>query len=218
MTTVFDAASPRDLDGIRTRPDILSAARALVHSLAASADAELRVAILKRVARRLGDANYPVFIKLLTVVGDSDDRAAKRLLADTLAFAMMRGDVPSGSLTGWGSAGSWAGTASGALPASSFLRVVPRRQFDPIEYLTAWFSQSTDRVRLRPEVYASALAALVKLFDAHPAGARSYQSKLRADAAHQPEGTFAEATRTRLFEIACDWERGADAGAIAARV
>jgi len=217
VSTVFDVAAPRDLDGIRTRPDILSAARALMHSLAACGDVELRVAVLKRVARCLGDANYPVFIKLLTVVGDSDDRMAKRLLADTLAFAMMRGDVPSGSLTGWGSAGSWAASASGALPASSFLRVVPRRQFDPIEYLTAWFSQSTDRVRLRREIYECALTALVKLFDVHPAGARSYQSKLKADAANQPEGTFAEATRMRLFEIASDWERGAEPGAIAAR-
>jgi len=205
---MFPIQHTRDIDGIRTRPDLRAAARALLHSLAACPTEELRVAVLKRVAKRLGDANYPVFVKLLAVVGESDDAPAKRLLAETLVCALTRGDMPTGSLTGWGSAGSWAASTSAALPASSFLRAVPRRQFDPVEYLTTWFGQSTDRVRLRPDLYRSALHALVALFDAHPAGARLYQSKLRADAANQPEGTFAQATRERLMEIARDWAAG----------
>jgi hypothetical protein len=205
VTTLFASAEARDIDGIRGRPDLLASARALIHSLARCPDDDARVAVLKRVAKRLGDANYPVFIKVLTVVGESDDTAAKRLLADTLVSALLRGDLPSGSLTGWGSAGAWADGAAGALPASSFLRSPPRRLFDPIEYLTAWYSQTTDRVRLRPDLYAATLAALMSLFEGSGGGARAYGAKLADDAANQPEGTFAEITRARLFEIARAW-------------
>ena len=43
-----------------------------------------------------------MFLRLLGVVAESDDVRAKRLLADTLATALRRMDLPGGALSSWG--------------------------------------------------------------------------------------------------------------------
>ena len=57
-----------------------TAAGRLVASLAAHDDDEYRLTVLRRLARRLGDDGYPLFLRLLTVVAESDDTDAKRVL------------------------------------------------------------------------------------------------------------------------------------------
>ena len=204
---MFAAPSAPTARTLLARPDLRAAARRLALGLARCEAVELRIALLKRIMRLLGDNHYPVFVKILATIGQSDDPHAKRMMAETLAWAMQRNDLPSGSLTGWGSAAPWLGQ-SASFSAGSLLRAAPRRNFDPIAYLTAWYSQTTDRPRLSAAAYGPTLAALIDLFQAHPPAARAYRAKLSSDISHLPEGTFSEATRTRLLELVRDWELG----------
>jgi hypothetical protein len=201
---------------LRAQPDLLGSARALLDALTRNPSADTRAAILNRVARRLGDEWYPVFIKIACVIGESEDDAAKRVLADSLAYAMKKGDLPSGSLTSWGSSGDWMSAPTGV--PQSFFRAAPRRSLGPIEYLSSWHSQSTNRAPLSDDVYRTSLASLLQLFNASPAAARVYQVKLLADSVNELEGTFTAVTRARLSTIASLWSKGVAPTEIAWRV
>jgi hypothetical protein len=190
---------------LRPDPDFLGGARALVRALASHPSPEARTAILSRVAKQLGEEWYPAFIKMLSVVGESDDHYAQQLLADALASAMRKGELPSGSLTSWGVSGNWIAPPAG-IP-NSFFRSAPRRLLGPIEYLTSWHSQSTNRVPLSDDVYRTTLSSLIRLFNASPAAAQAYQAKLAADTVIEREGTFTVLTRARLVAIAELWSR-----------
>ena len=82
-----------------TAEQLRNAAGRLVAALGAHDDPEYRLAVLKRLSRRLGEDQYPMFLRLLGVVAESDDREAKRLLADTVATALRRADLPGGALS-----------------------------------------------------------------------------------------------------------------------
>ncbi|HEY0178339.1 MAG TPA: hypothetical protein VGC30_01765, partial [Dokdonella sp.] len=69
-----------------------SAAR-LAATLCARPNAEYRLGVLKRLARRLGEDAYPVFLKLLSIIAESDDDAAKSAIADALVVALNRMDL-----------------------------------------------------------------------------------------------------------------------------
>jgi hypothetical protein len=185
----------------------VESARAFLALLTRYPHADDRIAILNQFARDVSDERYPEFIKVLKVIGASDDEAAKRLTAETLAEAMRRGDPPSGSLTAWGISMEWA--AAQTQLASPFFQSAPRRYFDPIEYLCAWHSQSTNRVPpLSDEAFRETLMALIRLFNTAPAAARTYQTKLSADVVNRPAGTFFEATRARITAIVEAWAQG----------
>ena len=201
---------------LRPNPDLLGSAQALLDALSHQSSADLRSAVLNRVARQLGDEWYPAFIKLACVIGESDDDAAKRVLADALAYAMKKGDLPSGSLTSWGVSGNWISAPAGV--PRSFFRSAPRRSLGPIEYLSSWHSQSTNRAPLSDDVYRTSLASLLELFNASPAAARVYQTKLQADAVNELEGTFTSITRARLSTISSLWSEGVSPAEIAWRV
>jgi hypothetical protein len=49
---------------------------------------------------------------------------------------------------------------------------------------------------------------LLQLFNASPAAARVYQTKLQADSVNELEGTFTSITRTRLSTISSLWSQG----------
>jgi hypothetical protein len=206
---------------LRADPDFLGSARSLLDALARSPSPDTRAAILNRVAKRLGDEWYPAFIKIACVIGESDDEPAKKLLADTLAHSMMKGDLPSGSLTSWGVSGNLPTPDLGAAPQGvprSFFRAAPRRNLGPIEYLSSWHSQSTNRTPLSDDVYRTSLAGLLQLFNASAAAARAYQSKLQADSLMGLEGTYTTITRHRLAAIAAWWAEGVEAAEIAWRI
>jgi hypothetical protein len=201
---------------LRSNPDLLGSAQALVEALARHPQLDVRASILNRVARHLGDEWYPIFIKIVCVIGDSDDDAAKKLLADSLAYAMKKGELPCGSLTSWGVSENWLPAPSGL--GQSFFDSAPRRSLGPIEYLSSWHSQSTNRAPLSDDVYRMSLVSLLLLFNASPAAARVYQIKLRSDPVNDLEGTFTAVTRARLAMIAELWAQGVPASDIASRV
>lgn len=193
-----------------------SAAR-LTQLLERGADDELCLAVLKQLNRRFGEQGYPGFLKLLLIVAESGHGAAQQRLADCMALGLRRGDAPSGVLTSWGATRFWSTQTplrAGMLPGN-IVGVAPRRQLDPVEYLTVWFSQRTHRPYLGELTYRESLTRLLGLFDTSTVARLWYPLKIEADLAGI-EGAFTRQTRRRLAVIAAGWKQGQPAGLIAA--
>lgn len=194
---------------------LLSAAGRLVAVLQAHDDDEYRLTVLRRLARRLGEERYPLFLRILTVIAESDDHAAKQLLADTFAAALRRMDMPGGALSSWGAT---------RLPDAATLDVnalsgqffsTPRRQLGPLEYLTVWHLQRTQRITLGADSYRDTLAKLISLFNLSEEARTLYPQKLAADAENELEGAYTRVTRLSLAAIATAWKAGLEPLAIA---
>jgi hypothetical protein len=186
----------------------VDAARKLIQALLASNDDEYRLALLKRVVKRLGDGGYPHFLKLLLTVAESSDQRAKRLVAETLALGLKKMDLPGGELTSWG-ASSFSAQNETAINASLLSGMVlagaPKRSFGPIEYLTVWYGQSTQRRRLSLDTYQRSLQQLIELLQHSPIANKLYPVKLEADARNELEGAYTRTTRERMLLIAKAW-------------
>jgi len=179
---------------------LLETTRRLIGALQQEPSVELRLALAKRLVRQLGEEAYPVFLKILLIVAESEDAAAKLLLADLLAIAAQRMDLPSGQLSAWGSsADAMAAGAQGSLSR--------RRLLGPIEYLTVWYCQQTQRPMLDEALYADALRKLLALFELNPQLRELYAGKLAADAGNELEGTFTRDTRDILSRLAQSWQQ-----------
>jgi hypothetical protein len=198
-------------------PLVISAGK-LSAALVFNRSDDFRLALLKRVARKLGeDQGYPTFIKLLTTIAESRDDAAKRAVAETFAIGLRRNDLPSGILTAWGASRMWqAGTPiSGALAGQLFGSSAPSRTFGPIEYLTAWLGQGTQRIRLGAEIYKKTLQRLIELINFDADARQLYPRKLAADSQLELEGIYMRGTRDRLAAIATAWSQGMSAYEVA---
>lgn len=175
-----------------TTDPLLETTRRLVAALQQEPSEERRLALAKRVVRKLGDEAYPVFLKIMLVIAESEDAAARQAVADLLASAAQRMDLPSGQLGAWGSSGHGAGASRGRL-------------LGPIEYLTTWYCQPTPRPMLEEPLYADALGKLLALFNLNPRLRKWYAAKLEADASNELEGTYTKDTRDTLRRIARHW-------------
>lgn len=184
------------------------AASRLVATLAAHDDAEYRLTVLRRLARSLGEERYPLFVRLLTAVSESDDTPAKQLLAGTFGAALRRLDIPGGALSSWGAARLPQGDFSASALSGQFFGAPPRRLLGPVEYLTVWHLQRTQREVLGVDSYRNALAKLVALFDHDDEARRLYPQKLTADAENELEGAYTRVTRQSLAAIANAWKAG----------
>lgn len=186
-----------------------TAAARLVATLAAHEDDEYRLTALRRLTRRLGEDRYPLFLRLLTVVAESDDDEAKRLLADTFGAALRRMDLPGGALSSWGATRlPEAGTLDFSTLSGQFFGASPRRLLGPVEYLTVWHLQRTQRLVLGADTYRATLARLVDLFNQSEETRRLYPQKLAADAMNELEGAYTRSTRDSLAAIAAAWQAG----------
>jgi len=175
---------------------LLETTRRLIGALQHEPSVEMRLALAKRMVRQLGDEAYPVFLKILLIVAESEDAAAKQLVADLLAAAARRMDLPSGPLSAWGS--------SDGAGAGSHTR---RRLLGPIEYLTVWHCQQTQRPMLEETLYADAVRKLLALFDLNPELRELYAGKLGSDAGGELEGTYTRDTRDILSRMAQRWRK-----------
>lgn len=190
-----------------------TAAARLVLLLGAHADDEYRLTVLRRLARQLGEERYPLFLRLLTVIAESDDAAAQTLVADAFAAALRRMDLPGGALSSWGAtqlpaSGAEPGTLDVNALSGGFFGNAPRRLLGPVEYLTVWHLQRTQRVVLGADSYQATLAQLVALFNHSEQARRLYPQKLAADAQNQLEGAYTRVTRDSLAAIAAAWQAG----------
>ena len=197
-------------DALPSPEALRTAAARLVALLGAHQDDEYRLTVLRRLARRLGEDRYPLFLRLLTVVAESDDGDAKRLLADTFGAALRRMDLPGGALSSWGATRLPESRTldASALSGGFFGAASPRRLLGPVEYLTVWHLQRTQRQLLGAESYRSTLALLVDLFNHGEEARRLYPQKLAADAANELEGAYTRVTRDSLAAIAGAWQGG----------
>ncbi|HEY4531384.1 MAG TPA: hypothetical protein VIG97_13850, partial [Luteimonas sp.] len=192
-------------------PDALrTAADRLVSALSAHADPEYRLAVLKRLARRLGEDQYPLFLRIVGVVAESDDERAQRLLADTFGTALRRMDLPGGALSSWGATGLPDQSAPLAASALSghFFGATPRRMLGPVEYLVVWHLQRTQRTALSAEGLQASLARMITMLNRSEDARLLYPQKLAADAQNELEGAYTRATRERLAAIAAAWAAG----------
>ena len=85
--------------------------------------------------------------------------------------------------------------------------IAPRRQLDPLAYLTVWFCQRTHRPYLSESAYRTCVERLVDLFNSSGAARRLYPMKIEADLSGI-EGAFTRQTRQRLAALADSWKRG----------
>jgi hypothetical protein len=199
------------------QPHFGAAARALVRTLECQPQGAERSAVLTNLLREFGDAWYPMYLKLLTVIGEGAPTAARSLVADTIAHGLQHGAPLGGTLSAWGMPAQQAPLAHASL-GQGFLRMAAGRTLDPLAYLTVWASQSTSRQPLPPEVFERALRALLHLFSASPSAAAVYQAKLRADLLAPPAGAFSAITKLRLQCLLDGWERRVAASELAASV
>lgn len=199
----MNAIAPRRFDA----DTLLEAARRMAAALRAWPQGEQRLALLKRIVAHLGEDAYPAFLKLLLIAAESDDETTKRALADTLALALQRTDLPSGQLTSWGATRTWDGTTPvrAGVFSAQYLAATPHRQLGPIEYLTVWYCQRTQRPLLDETRYADALAKLIDLCNRSPQARKLYPAKLAADSRNELEGAFTRMTRDKLAAIAQAW-------------
>jgi hypothetical protein len=189
----------------------------LCEFLELTADEERCLAVLKLLCRRFGDHGYPGFLKLLLILGDHGSGLGKQRLAEAMAMGLRRGDVPSGVLTSWGATRFWTAQQplhSGMLPGNS-MGVAPRRQLDPLAYLTVWFCQRTHRPYLSESTYRTCVARLLDLFNSSRAARQLYPLKIEADLSGI-EGAFTRQTRQRLAALADSWKRELPIAEIAA--
>lgn len=195
---------------IYTPARLREVASRLAGALHAERSAEYRLALLKRLARRLGEEAYPVFLKLLSIIAESDDDVAKTAIAEALVVAVNRMDLPSGQLTSWGGSNL---RGDGAATATS-----PRRQLGPIEFLTAWYAQRTQLPQLDEHHYAQTLSLLIELCNHSEELRRLYPAKLVADSRNELEGAYTRVTREALATIAREWSGNAPPSEIAGKV
>lgn len=187
-----------------------TAADRMVSALAAHADPEYRLTVLKRLVRRLGEDQYPVFLRLLGVVAESDDARAQRLLADTIGTALRRMDLPGGALSSWGATRlpDNAAPVSASTFSGQFFGGTPRRMLGPVEYLTVWHLQRTQRTALTADTFRTSLARMIALLNRSEDARTLYPQKLAVDAQNELEGAYTRATRERLAAIAAAWSAG----------
>ncbi|QOW22862.1 MULTISPECIES: hypothetical protein [Lysobacteraceae] len=191
-------------DGLR------SASASLVAALASHSDPEYRLSVLKRLARRLGEARYPVFLRILGVIAESDDLRAQRLLADTFGLALRRMDLPGGALSSWGATGlpdSKTPVAASTF-SGNFFGATPQRLLGPLEYLAVWHLQRTQRQLLGRDAFVQATSRLVALLNHSEDARRLYPQKLAVDAQNELEGAYTRTTRERLAAMAVAWQSG----------
>lgn len=195
----------------------LALARRLTFALGLRNEDEFRFAVLKRVARRFAD-DYPEFLRLLLIVACSHDVRARQRVAQAMAVGLTRDDLPSGQLSSWGAStmGPSAETFSATDLTGRFFRGAPQRSLGPLEYLTVWHHQRTQRDALGAEAYCFALGRLIELVNDDAMARERYIARLKHETERQIEGTYTEATRSAMRKMADAWSNNATPDQIAA--
>ncbi|MFP4061635.1 MAG: hypothetical protein ACLFS2_02455 [Halochromatium sp.] len=194
----------------------LEVAARLAAALRASPGDEAASATLRQTVRMLGGVGYPGFLKILKLIAESDDTAAKRDVAHAVGVCLQRADPPAGELTSWGASSLW--PEDETIPADELAfrasGVAPRRSLGPIEYLTVWYCQRTQRPLLSERVYGDTVGRIIALLN-HDATARQvYPVRLESELATGPEGAYTRRTRLCLTRIAEGWKAGDEPSAI----
>ncbi len=208
------SAAPSSADNDAT----VGLARRLIYVLGLRDEDDYRLAVLKRVARRLQE-DYPEFLRLLLLVACSHDVRARKRLANALDIGLRRNDLPSGRLSSWGAATPEAPGASGDTLSAGDLTnrffKAPQRALGPLEYLAVWHHQRTQRTPLGREAYCFALSHLIELINADEKARERYVARLHAESERKIEGTYSGTTRQAMRRMAETWAAGEPVDSIA---
>lgn len=177
-------------------------------------DEPMRLAVLKRVARSNGEQAYPRFLKMLLIIAESNHDAGKQIIADTFAQGLRSVDLPAGDLTAWGASHLWQPGHGDSFLAKT-LTTAPSRRLGPVEYLTVWYCQKTQRPYLSNEGYQYALSGLIGMINMSKEASELYPRKILNDLSLANEGAYTRSTRTRLKNLADAWLLGMSPEAIA---
>jgi hypothetical protein len=173
-------------------------AQALVEGCIDLPNAEERVALLAAVCQGLGDDLYPAFLRVLSIIGERGDHAARAAVADALVHALRTGRLPSGRRSAWGASAS-------AHEPGPYGRM---RSLGPLEYLCAWHTQSEPERALGSEHFLSAARTLMDLIATSPDARALYCEKLLADVDDPISGALTRQTRHALSVLASAWSAG----------
>jgi hypothetical protein len=188
-------------------PNWVGAAQALVEGCIDLPTDEDRVALLAAVCRGLDDELYPAFIRVLWMVGQHGDHAAKAAVARALVHALRTGRLPAGRRSAWG--GSAATNLAGAYGRT--------RSLGPLEYLCAWHAQTEPARALTAAQFDTAARALMDLIACSREARLLYCEKLLADVEDPLGGALARYTRDGLRALAKAWSEGAASSDASAR-
>jgi len=186
---------------LMAEPRWAQAAQALVDGCIDLPSDEDRVALLTAVCDGLGDDLYPAFLRVLSLIGQQGDHAARAAVAHALVHALRTGRLPSGRRNAWGA------DASSAPPMS----YGHTRSLGPLEYLCAWHAQADPARALTVEQFHAAARSLMDLVASSSDARKLYCEKLLADVDDPIAGALSRPTRHALRELALAWAAGADA-------
>ena len=182
-------------------PRWAQAAQALVEGCIDLPHEEDRVALLTTVCDALGDDLYPAFLRVLSLIGQHGDHAARAAVSDVLVHALRTGRLPSGRRHAWGADAS-------STPPLSYGHT---RSLGPLEYLCAWHAQADAGRALSAEQFHVAARSLMDLIASSDDARKLYCEKLLADVDDPIAGALTRQTRHALRELALAWADGADA-------
>jgi hypothetical protein len=180
-------------------PRLAQAAQALVDGCIDLPHEEDRVALLAAVCDGLGDDLYPAFLRVLSLIGQHGDHAARAAVADVLVHALRTGRLPSGRRSAWG-----ADASSAPMPSYGHTR-----SLGPLEYLCAWHAQADAGRALSAEQFHAAARSMMDLIASSDDARRLYCEKLMADVDDPISGALTRQTRHALRELAIAWGSGA---------
>jgi len=188
-------------------PRWAQAAQSLVEGCIDLPNDEDRVALLCAVCTGLGDDLYPAFLRVLSIIGEHGDHAARAAVAYTLVHALRTGRLPSGRRGAWGADPS----------AQEALTYGPGRSLGPLEYVCAWHAQAEPERAMTAEQFRIAACALMDLIATDREARLLYCEKLLADIDDPISGALTRQTRHALRELATAWAAGASAFDASAR-
>lgn len=174
---------------LRTDPDWRGAAQALIDGCTTLPAGEPRLRWLEQLCLALGDALYPAFLRVLSLVGQHGEPLAQRAVAATLTEALASGRLPEGRQSAWGGAtASW--------------------RAGPIEFLCAWHLHAGAGVPLPALAFDRHARALLGLVAHDTAAHRLYRERLLAAADDAMEGAWSRQDRAALQALAAAWRPG----------
>lgn len=188
-------------------PNWVGAAQALVDGCTDLPTDEDRVALLAAVCQGLDEELYPAFIRVLWMVGQHGDHAAKAAVACALVYALRTGRLPSGRRSAWGA----------SAPMSLNAAYGRTRSLGPLEYLCAWHAQTEPARALNAVQFDTAARALMDLIACSRDARLLYCEKLLADVEDPISGALARYTRDGLRALAMAWSDGASSSDASAR-
>ena len=180
---------------LKADPDWHSAAQDLISGLCSFDGTEERIELLESVCLRLGNNLYPAFLQILHVINSRASDDSRCIMASTLVSCLQTGRLPSGMLAAWGSSSFTGDSAFGQ-----------SRRLGPIEFVCAWYAQSSNELPISLQQFSNILDSLLSLVSSDVKAKQLYCHKLLADAQDPMGGSLSSKTRAGLQQLTQRWQ------------